>query len=216
MTDARVDRLGLQRRLLFAIAFRDVFVPAAAEVYLRLPLSVTVPSRGWTGWPGSDGSWRFSETGVAKSTGTVSVSVSAPGGEYVFYDPIEVTLPVPVSGPPRRSDFLVVRPLWPTRKLGIPVGESAVVGVISKAGKPQAGLRVLLYPDSAPTAATVEARTDALGEFVYRFPLARNAAPGGTLTLNIRAFAGAAQVPVAPSAFTFVRGTLHTQHFLRL
>jgi hypothetical protein len=202
------------RTLAFAIGFRDVFVPDGAGRLVGVPLEVT--ALGVSAWRGEDRTYRVSLPGIAPvPPGPVLVTVVAPGGEYVAHEPITVTLPLAASMPPQRAELLVVHPLWPTRRLRLPTGETAVHATVTQAGVPQPGLRVLLHPGALPPSGTPEARTDAAGEVVYRFPLAPGAATGGDLQLTVTVLDGAVPVPVTPATLALAPGRVHTLSFLR-
>ena len=121
--------------------------------------------------------------------GLYDVTVVAPVGDYVNHELIQVQLPRPRTPPPPpaiRSDFLVQRMLWPTRRAQIPPGQTAVVGrIVSQGGVTSvADLRVVLFelPGVPPPAPYT--RTNANGDFVFRFPtLVR--APGGAATATL-------------------------------
>ncbi|MEZ4235265.1 MAG: hypothetical protein R3F59_03725 [Myxococcota bacterium] len=204
-----------RRALAFAAAFRDVFVPAAEQRWIEVPLDVR--ALGVAAVRGADRTWRVSLTGrqPAVPAGTFPITVAAPGGEYVAFDPLDVTLPLATSSPPLREELLLVYPLWPTRRLRLPPGETAVHGAITQLGVPQPGLRVLLHPGPTPPPGTPEARTDAAGELVYRFPLGPSAATGSDLVLTVTVLDGAVPVPVVPASLTLAPGRVHTVSFLR-
>jgi hypothetical protein len=204
-----------QRGLAFAITFRDRFLPAVEDPPIRAPLEVE--ALGQRAFAASDGTYRISVVGAPPvlPVGTFPVTVRSPGGEYRAFDPIEVTLPLAASVPPQRSDYLLFESLWPTRLFPIPRGETAVIGVITQQGIPQPGLSVRLHESVAPLPDTPEARTDAAGEFVYRFPFAPGAASPDPLSLNVTVLDGITAVPVTPAAVQLETGLVHTLSFLR-
>ena len=199
-----------RRVLAAAFAFRDVFVPESAGVLVAVPLEVS--ALGALAWRGDDGTYRISLSGPAPTVpaGTFPVSVSAPGGAYAALDPITVTLPRAVSSPPVRGDFLQIVPLWPTRRLRLPPGETAVHGVVTQLGVPQPGLRILLHPGAVPPPGTPEARTDERGEFVYRFPLGPGVAATAPMSLTVTCFDPIDPLTLTPSALTLAAGRVHT------
>lgn len=196
------------RELLVALRFHDVFQDP--NVPLRVALDVRIDALGLVGFPAADGTWRFSVVGVPPPTvaGTFAVTVGCPSGEYVAFDPISVTLPiVPTTSPPVAAEFLVVIPLWPTRRLAIPTGEGAVTGVVRQAGVPQPDLRVVLHPLVAPPPGTPVARTDPTGTFLYRLPRAPSATTADPLTLHVVVTdAASAPVPVTPTPIVLPPG----------
>jgi hypothetical protein len=203
-----------QRRLVLAVAFRDIFFPDPAAALIAVPLAVEV--LGIVAWRGDDATYRISvPSGTAVPAPPWAVTVSAPGGEYVQLDPITVPgAPVP-STPPVRSDYLRTFPLLPTRLLRLPPGETAVQGVIRKLGVAQAGLGVTLHPGSVPSAGTPQARTDAAGQFVYRLPDVTGAGLGAAVSLTVTVVAGGVPVTVSPATVTLAAGRVQTLSFER-
>jgi len=127
-----------QRALAFAIGFRDRFLPGSDDPLIRVPLEVE--ALGQRAYAGADGTYRISVTGTPPviPTGTFPISVKVPGGQYTAFDPIEVELPLSPSVP-LRSNYLLLRFLWPTRMLPLPAGETAVAGTITEQGMPRRG-----------------------------------------------------------------------------
>jgi hypothetical protein len=181
-TDPRLDAPRVLHRLAVVLRFVDAFTDAP----VRVPLAVSIPARAWPArYAETDATYRFLVTDADLPAGTFAVAVTAPGGEYVSWEPIAVQLPPPglAHAPPLRAgDFLVTRPLWPTPRLRLPPAETAVVGrVVSASAAPVAGLRVALFkPPGAPPAAPYT-RTDARGEFLFRLPHLRGSASGGVV-----------------------------------
>ncbi len=204
-----------QRGLAFAVTFRDRFLPEVEHPPIRVPLEVEALGR--RAFAASDGTFRISVVGTPPlvPAGTFPITVRAPGGEYVAFDPTEVTLPRAVSVPPQRSDYLLVESLWPTRLFPIPRGETAVIGVVTQAGIPQPGLTVQLHQSGAPLPNTPETRTNDAGEFVYRFPFAPGAASPDPLFLNVTVLDGIVPAPVVPAAVQLATGRVHTLTFNR-
>jgi hypothetical protein len=202
------------RRLAFAISFRDAFLPTAAAPPIRVRLEVD--ALGQRAFAAADGTYRVSVVGMPPvvPAGTFPITVRAPGGEYVASDPPpSVTLPRIVSVPPQQSDYLLIERLWPTRLFPIPLGETAVVGVVTQLGAPVPGLTVRLHEAVVPPPATPEARTNDEGEFVYRFPFAPGAAAATPLSLHVTVLDGATPVLVTPSALQLAAGRVHTISF---
>jgi len=175
-----------------------------------LPIVVGMPNTPWKAVRGgSDGTYRFLVTNkTVAPVGNIGVSVSAPGGEYVDFEPFAVTLPrLLVAHPPTpdRSDFLVDHNLWPTRVLNLPAGETAIVGRVASGGvNPIAGLRIRIWPSGSPMPATPYTYTGAVGEFVFRLPGLKKVSGGvvsttASLAMNIR-LPPLYTVAVAPTA----------------
>jgi hypothetical protein len=203
-------------RLAFACAFTDEFTGEP----VRSPLSVTIPLLGLTAFRSEqEATYRFQATNAEVPTGSVSVIVSSLLQDYASFEPITVSLPIIPGTPPLRNDFLVTRSLWPTRRLALPPGETAVVGRVVPAapGLSVAGLRVVLSVGPPPLDAPY-AYTDAHGEFLFRLPTLVAQLVGGvvstTETLTITASDGGA-VTVAPATFTVTLGQVQFQQFTR-
>jgi hypothetical protein len=172
----------------------------------------------------SDGTYRFMVSNRAVlPVGAIAITVSAPGREYVNFETFSVTLPRPfVAHPPTpdRSDFLIERPLWPTRSLRIPPGETAVVGHVKTAGTTAiAGLRIKIWPSGSPMPATPYAYTDDAGEFLFRLPALKGSVSGGVVTssaslaLDVRlppAYVTPVVPTVPPIPFTVTLGGIST------
>jgi hypothetical protein len=133
----------------------------------------------------------------------------------VSWEPILLTLPLPLSVPPQRADFLIPRPLWPTTAVRPPDQETAIRGRISSnTAQPVADLKVEIWPGAAPIPppGTPYTRTSANGEFLYRFPLLKGAS-GSTIPVRIRLEGGA--VTVTPAALSIVLGRTQILPFQR-
>lgn len=183
------------------------------------PLDVSIPSFGWSALRSDgDGSYRFSAltlTQPAPSGINLAVKVEAPGGEYVNYEPILLTLPVPLSTPPKRADFLLMKPLWPTTALRPLDGETAVRGHIrSSTAQPVANLKVQAWLGGAlvPPPSTPFTRSNAYGEFLFRFPRLKGVL-GHTVSINVRLEDGA--IAVAPNSMPIVLGQTQIIGFQR-
>jgi hypothetical protein len=201
----------LQRTLSAVFRFYDAFFyPLDDRVApIRSPLDVSIPGLRWRAVRGDDFTYRFSAstlTQPAPAGANLAVQVAASGGDYASFEPILLTLPLPLSVPPSRADFLLPTRLWPTVALRPPEGETAVRGQIrSGTAQPVADLKVEMWPGPAatPPAGTPYTRTNAAGDFLYRFPRLKGAA-GSTLSLNVRLNGGA--VAVSPSSLAIVAG----------
>ena len=205
----------LRRRLLWVLRFRDVYTQAVIEA----PLTVRVPELGLTAVRGAtEPTWRLLFAPSQPATmpypprrapadpvpvvPTTTVEVLDPVGRYVAHDP--VTIPRAHTGliqgaPIRGDDFIRDVPLWSTRLLSPPPGETFVVGrIIDGAGLPRPGLRIAVAP-APPTPATPRAVSDAAGEFVIRLPGVRRTAPAdATADLHVAVTtAGGAAVALA-------------------
>jgi hypothetical protein len=203
-------------RLSFACLFTDEFTDAP----VRSPLSVTIPQLRLTAFRSErEATYRFQVTNADVPTGPVDVAVSSLLQDYASFEPITVTLPIVPSTPPLRNDFLVTRSLWPTRRLALPPGETAVRGRVVPAapGLAVAGLRVVLSVGPPPVDAPYT-YTDAQGEFLFRLPTLVAEVVGGvvdtTETLTVTVSDGGA-VTVAPATFTVTLGQVQFQQFTR-
>src|SRR6185436_20107301 len=139
-------------------------------------------------------------------TGAFTVQVSAPGGEYVSFDSIVLSLPLPVSEPPQRPDFLIAKPLWPTVAMRPPDGETAVRGHIdSPTAQPVADLDVEMWLGSAPVPppGTPFTRSNTHGDFLVCFPMLKGA-PGAPLSVRVRLSGGA--IPISPASLSITLG----------
>lgn len=229
--DHRTDRPLVTHRLGVALRFLDMFTARPIDVALdvraeslpaappppppplRAPRQPNLPWRAVRRF--EDLTYRFMVTEpVALPVGAVPVLVDAPGQEYVNFEPLNVVLPRPmVAHPPTpdRSDYLIDRVLWPTRRAPLSPGETVIVGRIrSMAANPVARLRVRMSAAVAIPPAPYTYTNDA-GEFVFRFPDLKRQVIGvnvtSTANLRIEIHAPpayvAAIVPLAP-VFPFV------------
>jgi hypothetical protein len=217
--------IRLQRTLAAVYRFHDAFFQPFDDrtPSIDTPLEVAIPSLNWTALRvASDLTYRFSWPTLTGSVPSNSPSppeppnfglrVVAPGGEYVSHEPaaaMTLSLPRPVSTPPKPSDFLILKPLWPTVAFRPPRGETAVRGSLrSSAAQPVLNLKVEIWLGAAltPPAGTPFTFSDAGGDFLFRLPLLKGA-PGKTVTARIRLNGGA--ITVVPSALPIVIG--HTQ-----
>ena len=80
--------------------------------------------------------------------------MTASGGDYVSFEPIVLNqLPVTISSPPVRLDFLTPVPLWPTTRFRPPLGETAVWGMLgTNTPQPVADIKVEMWLDPAAVA----------------------------------------------------------------
>ena len=211
--NAPYSALLLQRTLAAAYQFHDIFFEPLDD---RSPpvlslLDVSIPSLGWSAFRAEgDATYRFSALTVAAPapSGTnLAVQVMAPRGDYVNLEPILLTLPRALSSPPKRSDFLITKPLWPTTALRPPDGETAVRGQIrSGTSATVSDIKVEMWTGvaPAPSAGAPYTRSNADGDFLFRFPLVRRST-GSTITVNIRLAGGAITVSPASTPVVFGR-----------
>jgi hypothetical protein len=174
------------------------------------PVALTGASGAETLWRArrvqSDDTYRLFVTNQALQPGNYPIAVTAPAGEYVNFQPIGVPVPVPRTPPPPpalRSDFIFEFPLWPTRRASIAPGDTALLGrIIHVGGAPAVNYRVTFYPPPGPPPAMPYTRSDANGDFVYRFPsLKRAPPPAPPVALHgfeVRDAANAVVVPLQP------------------
>jgi hypothetical protein len=172
-------------------------------------LDVSIPSLRLRAFRSDDdSSYRFSALTLTQPapTGTnLSVQVIASEGVYVSLEPILLTLPLPLSVPPTRADFLIPKPLWPTVAVRPPVGETAIRGQIRRATvQPVANLKVEVWSGlGPPPPGTPYTRTSATGDFLYRLPRLKGAA-GTSVSINIRLNDGT--IAVSPSSLSIPFG----------
>jgi hypothetical protein len=186
---AAMERSAVTHHLCAAFRFVDAFTgrPVGVPLDVRADTMAAVPGMPNTPWKAvagpNDGTYRFLVTNrTVMPAGAIAVSVEAPGGEYVSFEPVTMTLPRPLAAhppTPDRSDFLVgsppwpavAVPLWPTRLVQLPAGETAIVGMVKSGGAtPTAGLRIKIWDSRDPMPATPYTYTDASGEFLFRLP----------------------------------------------
>jgi hypothetical protein len=181
--EPRTDTPRVVHRLAVALRFVDAFTGTS----VRAPLAVSISALGWSALGvESDSTYRFLVTNAAAvPAGTFDVAVTAPGGEYVNWESIQVQLPRPSPPHPppfNGNDFLVSLPLWPTPLVRTPPGETAVVGrVVSTSAAAVAGLRVIIFLEPGPAPAAPYTRTDPAGAFLFRLPLLRGSVSGSTV-----------------------------------
>ncbi|HWF06817.1 MAG TPA: hypothetical protein VG297_00055 [Bryobacteraceae bacterium] len=220
MSDSFVSPL-LQRTLSAVYRFYDVFYFPIGDATPPVvsPLEVSIPSLSWNAYRAADDyTYRFSSltlTQPAPAGVNLAVDVTAPAGDYVSFEPIQLTLPRTLSVPVQRSDFLIPTPLWPTVAVRPPVGETAVRGQIqSAAALPVSGLKVEMWPGPAvtPPPGTPFTLSDASGQFLYRFPLLKGVS-GSPTTFNIQLSNGA--VAVSPASLAIPLGTTQVILFQR-
>jgi hypothetical protein len=172
---------SVRHRLGSAVQFVDVFTSKPVDCPLdvradTLPIVPGMPRVPWRAVRGrNDDTYRFFVTNaVVMPVGPIAVSVSAPGNEYADLEPFSVTLPRPlVAHPPTpaRSDYAVQHRLWPTRRLKLPPGETAIVGRLVSGGiTPVARLKVTIWPNGVPMPASPYSYSNDEGEFVHRLP----------------------------------------------
>ncbi|HEY5933088.1 MAG TPA: hypothetical protein VIU61_00550 [Kofleriaceae bacterium] len=208
---------NLGHALACALRFEDIFYrpvePTTPPVATRL--EVTIPALAWTAIRADrDATYRFRFTPGVDVTGTHDVVVTSLDGIYVNHEPFQITLPRMMSTPPRASDFLIARPLWPTRRFHAPIGETCVIGRITSPNLPVAALRVQLYRGAAPPPLGAYTYTDANGEFVFR--LLKLAGAIGDVISDVRiAVSDGNPVVVAPDMFSVELGRTQSITFTR-
>jgi hypothetical protein len=225
MSAPTVSASPATRVLACAVTFRDIFhVPFDDTTPLvRARIDVTIPSRRWSAWHSErDATWRFSVSGEPVPPGAFDVQVDVRDGTYAHYEPFQLTLPVTPSSPPKASDFLVVKPLWPTRQFRVPRGETAVIGqLFASPPLSTAGLRIRMYPTGALPPVAPYTYSDAQGGFLFRFPRLDTTAiltpPQRVVTveLTVEVSEEGVPVPVSPSTFTVPLGTTQFMAFTR-
>jgi hypothetical protein len=200
----------LLRTLAAVYFFYDVFYPFDDRVQpITVSLDVSIPELGWQALRSDDDfTYRFSALTQPAPVGTnLAVQVVASEGDYVSFEPTLLTLPLPLSVPPSRADFLIPTPLWPTVAVRPPVGETAIRGQIQSATmQPVADLKVEMWPgpDPTPPPGTPYTRTNATGDFLYRFPWLKWTPQPSTISINARLNDGA--VAVSPSSLSIQLG----------
>jgi len=166
-------------RLAVALRFEDAFTRNPVDMALDvraevLPTVIGMPRLPWRARRAADFTYRFSVSqNTVMPVGAIAVTVTAPGEQYENYEPISIVLPRPLAGPlPTRQDYLVRLPLWPTRRLGLSPGETAISGqILNAAGLAMPGYRVQIAEAPGPVApATQHTYTDARGGFLVRLP----------------------------------------------
>jgi hypothetical protein len=204
----------LQRTLSAVYWFYDVFFypPDDRVRPISAQLDVTIPELRWQALRSDDDlTYRFSALTLTQPApvGTnLAVQVVASQGDFVSFEPILLSLPLPLSAPPSRADFLLPTPLWPTVAFRPPAGETAIRGQIQSATmQPVADLKVEMWPgpDATPPAGTPYTRTNATGDFLYRFPWLKRTDGSSTVSINTRINDGI--VPVFPSSLSIEFGS---------
>lgn len=194
----------VRQRLAAAVSFVDAFADAtAAPTLLRNPMRVSIPELRWRSVvAGADGIYRFAYPGGTVVAGTFDVEIEIPDGRYVDFESLSLTLPRPVSSPPLRTDFWVIRRLWPTRLLPPIGGETQLEGrITSPTDQRVEGLRVVVHPSSSPPPSAPYTYTNAAGEFLFRFPELGGPVPSSTQSLFVSATDSTmAPVPITPSS----------------
>lgn len=215
-----MSAFSIQHRLGFVLRFEDIFdrptTPRTPPIRTRL--HVSIPDRRWDAmFIDHDGTYRFRFHPDEDITGNHTVEVTSLDGFYLNHETFTVTLPRVASTPPVATDYMIPRPLWPTRLFRIPVGETAVIGRIVPAvpGLDVTGLRVQLYRGLAPPPAGAYTFTDSQGEFVFRLKKLGGPVPGGTLNDIKIVVSDGAPVSVAPAIFTVELGRTQTMTFTR-
>ncbi|MBX2796101.1 MAG: hypothetical protein KTR31_00490 [Myxococcales bacterium] len=192
----------------FAIAFRDVFVDGADAPYLRRPL--TVSCEGLSVYSAADGTHRFSVSGnpPVVPPGPYTVSVRDPSGAYL------APAPIVVAGP---ASTVQEATLWPTRRLRVPEGETAVAGQVRDLqGVPWPGLSVWIHEGVTPLPTAPSGWTDERGEFLVRLRDQSGAAEPDPVTLNVTVRDGLVDISVTPASVTIAPGATHTFTFQQI
>jgi hypothetical protein len=189
-------RPSIRHQLGVVLRFIDVFTGRPIDTPLdvrsiALPLLPPPPARPpnlpWRAVRRSeDATYRFvTSDGETLPTGPLDILVDDPGGAYVNFEPLTIQLPRPiVAHPPSpdRSDFLVERKLWPTRRAALGAAETAVVGRVVSTGAltPVAALRIRL--GVAPLGPDPYTYTNDAGEFLVRLPGLKGKVVGTVVT----------------------------------
>jgi len=210
----------MQRTLSAVYRFYDAFYFPLTDLTppISTPLEVSIPSLNWQALAADDLTYRFSAltlTQPAPSGPNLAVQVTAVRGDYVSFDPILLTLPLPLSTPPTRADFLIPTTLWPTVALRPLGGETAVRGAImSPTSQMVANLKVEMWfgGGATPPPGTPFTLSNANGDFLFRFPLFKGT-PGQIAPAAIRLAGGA--VPVAPASSPITVGMTQIIKFQR-
>jgi len=211
----------LERTLGAVYRFYDVFFFPIDDTTppITSPLKVSIPELSWSAYCATgDFTYRFSAltlTQAAPSGVNLDVEVNAPDGDYVTFQPIQLSLPRAISVPPKRSDFLIPTPLWPTVALRPPFGETAVRGQLqSPTAQPVSGFKVEMWAGGAatPPPGTPFTISDSKGEFLFRFPLLKGPA-GSPGFFGIRLNNGA--IAVSPASLTMTLGATQVILFQR-
>jgi hypothetical protein len=209
----------LQRTLWAVYRFYDRFFDPTDDRTppVTAPLEVSIPDLCWSAFRADDFTYRFS---TLTQTPTFpkplyDVQVVAPDGDYVNLESIKLPLPKIVSKPPTWDNFLSLVPLWPAVAVRPPIGETAVRGHIkSGTAQPVADLTVEIRPGAAPSPppGTPYTRSNANGDFLWRFPLLKGAS-GQTVTIGIQLNGGA--IAVAPNSLSIELGRTNVVLFHR-
>jgi hypothetical protein len=217
---ATFARPRLRRTLSAVYRFYDAFYFPLDDTSppIASPLEVTIRALHWSALRiARDATYRFSASTLTEPSPAgvnLEVQVRAVDGDYISHDPILLTLPLPLSVPVQRADFLILQPLWPTTAMRPPDVETAVRGQIrSASAQPVAGLTVEMWQGPpAPPPGTPFTRSNATGEFVFRFPRLKGTS-GALVPFRIRLNGGA--VPVSPGTPSLVLGTTQIVQFDR-
>ena len=205
----------LQRSLSVVYRFYDAFLyPTLSDKTpaIHSPLEISIPKFSWNAFRSDDDlTYRFSWLTLTQSApagANLDVEVVATNGDYLNLDPFQVTLPLAVSVPPKSSDFLQTKPLWPAQSMRPPAGETAVRGRIADvANQPVAGVKVEMWTGGTPVPppGTPFTQSAANGCFLYRFPLLTGTR-GSVVTVNVRLNGGV--LVVTPTSLPVVIGEL--------
>jgi hypothetical protein len=187
----------IHHRLGVVLRFIDVFTGGPIDALLdvqapALPLPpppARPPNVPWRAvrMP-EDATYRFlASGGESLPAGSIDVVVTDAVGAYVDFEPLSVSLPRPLANPPtpERSDFLVIHPLWPTRRSARVAGETAVVGRIVSAGALASVDRLRIRLGPSPLPAQPHAYTDRHGDFLFRLPGLKRKVVGTVVTSTV-------------------------------
>jgi hypothetical protein len=180
-------RLGTAVRFVDAFTSRPIDLPLDVRIE-TLPVVAGMPAVPWRAVRGlTDQTYRFLVSNdTVMPAGTLPVTVTAPGREYVDFEGLAIALPRPIVAhppTPARSDFLVQHTLWPTRSLRLPSGETAVVArLVSGGATPIAGLKVTIWPDGDPQPPSPYTYSNERGEVLVRLPGLKSVAGGVPVT----------------------------------
>lgn len=172
----------VSHRLGVAIRFVDRFTGVVVSEPQRVRLD---GHPDW--WPvhvRADGTYRFLiSPNRPPPPGPVPVLVDSMAATPTYANLRDLAVDVPPPGAPpvpvTRAHYLTEHPLYPTRALRPPPGETAVRVVVARGGTPLPGHQVRVGLGAAPAVGTPEAITDADGEALIRLPAVTfSAVPG--------------------------------------
>jgi hypothetical protein len=173
--DYRTDRPSVVHHLAAAIRFLEVFsgeeISAPLEVEApSLPVVVGMPQLPWRAVRERN-VYRFQVSNrEVMPSGSIAVTVACPAGDFANFEAINLSLPPVLSVPfPVASDFLLERPLWPTRKFALRAGETAMIVSLRSGGATDVrGIRIKAKRSGALPPDPPATYTDEDGETVVR------------------------------------------------